>query len=330
METRTGRLRAGTAGVALPEELQSILRRHRATTDNAISDAFEALRPGSNVPRAGEPKPWERALLRHALFHATRAAEQGDEHRGREAIALVEALDGYWPPAGSTPDAPVALVSAADCQPEDSAEYAATLYLAAAATLRAAPALPLSRLEHALGVVEAAGFAPLVGAAVGAIVLLRERDPAGVHDSYTVTPLPGTVFIDWSTSSVRTAESIVHEAAHSILNELLDATGSRLPDDRTWYSVWKATQRPAFGILHAGFAFAMVLRFLRACLDHDVGDPWEEAYCRERLRAEGENMQAMEKSLQEVIACVSDKHIAAFLRAEVERVLALASRAASR
>jgi hypothetical protein len=31
-----------------------------------------------------------------------------------------------------------------------------------------------------------------------------------------------------------------------------------------------------------------------------------------------------------VIACVSDKHITAFLRAEVERALAFASRAASR
>lgn len=108
-----------------------------------------------------------------------------------------------------------------------------------------------------------AGFGGLATGHSRVLVLLRDRALGETARSWTTARFPGTVHTDVHEPIELFARDVVHEAAHSCLNELLMATQVQLPETPGFYSPWKRTARPPFGFLHSVWAFANVLIFLR-------------------------------------------------------------------
>ncbi len=117
---------------------------------------------------------------------------------------------------------------------------------------------------------------------LGQIIVLSPPDGEDTESkSYTLTMTPCVIYMNAAGSLQEIAETIVHESAHNQLNELLSLTPP-LRLNSKWFSPWKKTYRPAFGILHACYAFSQVSMFLRWLGEVGVGD-WVEDVRRRRL-----------------------------------------------
>ncbi|MFD4906577.1 aKG-HExxH-type peptide beta-hydroxylase [Kitasatospora purpeofusca] len=116
------------------------------------------------------------------------------------------------------------------------------------------------------------GFADLLAAHAVVLCLLRAKKLGDILDSWTITRLPGTVFLDHVSDPVVLARDLIHEAGHNWLNDALTATACKISDDESFYSPWKQTTRPAFGFLHACWAFPLTMIYTARVLDRTGGD----------------------------------------------------------
>lgn len=118
-----------------------------------------------------------------------------------------------------------------------------------------------TQLEEAWAVVEGASShaAAIVRSEVQHVVPLRMADR---HTSFSLSNLPGAIFVGAGRSRWPVAEALVHEAAHLRLNHAAEAApltfGSR---DTVCYSPWRDDPRPVEGIVHGAYAFTLVLGF---------------------------------------------------------------------
>lgn len=116
------------------------------------------------------------------------------------------------------------------------------------------------------------GFGNLLAAHAVVICLLRRRKLGDTLGSWTITRLPGTIFCDHTGDPVVLARDLIHEAGHNWLNDALTATSSKIPDEPRFYSPWKKTPRPAFGFLHACWAFPLTMIYTARVLEQTTGD----------------------------------------------------------
>lgn len=115
------------------------------------------------------------------------------------------------------------------------------------------------------------GFGDLLAAHAVVVVLLRCKQLGDTLDSWTITRLPGTVFCDHVDEPVVLARDLIHEAGHNWLNDALTATATRISDEAQFYSPWKETMRPAFGFLHACWAFPLTMIYTARVLPETTG-----------------------------------------------------------
>ncbi len=119
-------------------------------------------------------------------------------------------------------------------------------------------------LEHVRNGFEAAataGFGALLRDHAPIVCLLGRK---ALHDtllSWTITRLPGTVFTDYTGHPLILARDLIHEAGHNWLNDALSACHVTIPAGQRFYSPWRATERPAFGFLHACWAFPLTVLY---------------------------------------------------------------------
>lgn len=133
---------------------------------------------------------------------------------------------------------------------------------------------------------DAAGFGWLLSAHAVVVCFLRRKRLGDTLDSWTISRLPGTVFCDHVGNPVILARDLIHEAGHNWLNDALAGTSCTINGEARFYSPWKGTKRPAFGFLHACWAFPLTMiyaarvmhqtdsevrRFLTAYLDQQRG-----------------------------------------------------------
>jgi hypothetical protein len=119
----------------------------------------------------------------------------------------------------------------------------------------------------------ATGFGDLLAAHAVVLCLLRRKNLGGTLDSWTITRLPGTVFCDHAADPVVLARDLIHEAGHNWLNDALTATACKIiGDEAEFYSPWKKTARPAFGFLHACWAFPLTMIYTARVLERTTGD----------------------------------------------------------
>lgn len=114
------------------------------------------------------------------------------------------------------------------------------------------------------------GFGPLLEQHAPVVCLLEHRDLADTLFSWSITRLPGTVFTDCTNHPEVLARDLIHEAGHHWLNDALAFTEAVLPDEVTFYSPWRATQRPVFGFLQACWAFSLTMRYSACALEHST------------------------------------------------------------
>ncbi|MFF4650908.1 aKG-HExxH-type peptide beta-hydroxylase [Streptomyces sp. NPDC001380] len=117
-----------------------------------------------------------------------------------------------------------------------------------------------------------AGFGALLADHAVVLCLLRPRRLGETLDSWTITRLPGTVFCDHAGDPVVLARDLIHEAGHNWLNDALTATGTKIREEERFFSPWKGTNRPAFGFLHACWAFPLTMLYTARVLDRTSGD----------------------------------------------------------
>ncbi|WP_052069386.1 aKG-HExxH-type peptide beta-hydroxylase [Streptacidiphilus albus] len=112
------------------------------------------------------------------------------------------------------------------------------------------------------------GFGPLLEQHAPVICLLEHRDLADALFSWSITRLPGTVFTDYTDHHEILARDLIHEAGHHWLNDALALAAAELPEDVTFYSPWRRTERPVFGFLHACWAFSLTMIYSARALEH--------------------------------------------------------------
>ena len=107
-------------------------------------------------------------------------------------------------------------------------------------------------------------FNDFVTQAMGMLIELDPKNDEEHSESYTITALHASIFMDSHSMAVRNAETLVHEATHNWLNYLFDYYEEPLPKTPNWLSPWRGVERPVAGMVHALAAFSFVVLFLRA------------------------------------------------------------------
>ncbi len=135
-----------------------------------------------------------------------------------------------------------------------------------------APAVELRDLTTvAFATAAKTGFAALVAGHAAVVCLLRHKQFGDTLNSWTISRLPGTIFTDHIDDPAVLARDIIHEAGHNWLNDALAACDVKISTDAEFFSPWKKTTRPAFGFLHACWAFPLTMLYSARSLDRVSG-----------------------------------------------------------
>lgn len=186
----------------------------------------------------------------------------------------------------------------------------------------------------ALGLVRAAiasatehGFGTLLTQHAAVICLLNRRRLDETLHSWALTRLPGTVFTDYTTHPEVLARDLIHEAAHNWLNDALAAHDVSLPTDVTFFSPWRGTDRPVFGFLHACWAFALTVLYVREARRSATGAvaPFLDTH----LRHQAVQFAAATEQLEQALSYVSAHEIRERIGRAVGKVVSPAGSAAS-
>jgi HEXXH motif-containing protein len=115
-------------------------------------------------------------------------------------------------------------------------------------------------------------------------VPLRQGESA--HYSFTLSHVPGLLFVGGSPRLLTVVEALIHEAGHARLHHA-NEVHPLVPQGQSesFYSPWRADPRPSSGVLHGFYVFALVLLFWIDVLE-SRGAPLtgeEEKYIRSRV-----------------------------------------------
>lgn len=143
-------------------------------------------------------------------------------------------------------------------------------YLLGPNTAAAPPAQrELTATAYAMGA--EAGFAGLLADHAVVACLLRRKNLGDTLISWSITRLPGTLFCDHIGDPAVLGRDLIHEAGHNWLNDALAATACKISDEAEFYSPWRKTSRPAFGFLHACWAFPLTMIYTTRILPDTDG-----------------------------------------------------------
>ncbi|WP_049568821.1 aKG-HExxH-type peptide beta-hydroxylase [Streptomyces sp. SBT349] len=224
--------------------------------------------------QAGTPESPESAAADYCLtHHALEGAEAAARARDTAAFDWYSAHPDANAPALSTPTAVgprIILTPNLDRLPRS--EISETpYYILCPDTTPAPPDLrELATTAYAAGVRH--GFADLLAGHAVVVCLLRRKKLGDTLDSWTITRLPGTIYCDHVDEPTVLARDLIHEAGHNWLNDALAATACKTSDEAKFHSPWKKTTRPAFGFLHACFAFPLTMIYTARALPETSGD----------------------------------------------------------
>jgi HEXXH motif-containing protein len=250
-------------------------------------------------------RPADYAVLNHVMLQLRLAA------RDRDAAAVRSALE-TWDNSAAWRMREVAVVAADSCDTRTVDGLDGSVYWLRPDTW---PTAATTReLDETLEAVRRAGFAALVASATGVVVRLDPPAPGSSPVSFTLSFLPGTAHLAWSALPADRGEALVHEAAHSWLNESRGPLGATFPSTPWFDSPWRGVPRPPLGLLHAAFAFSTVACYLDAY-------PWPAdlaAERRERVAAERTLLRRHAGTITQVISMVPDPAVAQMVRRQVD------------
>ncbi|MFI1864376.1 aKG-HExxH-type peptide beta-hydroxylase [Streptomyces jumonjinensis] len=227
------------------------------------------IRPGVQPPQPTTSTAADYCLAHHALEGAEAAARADDAATFDWYVAHPDA--GATAVSIPTPVGTRVVVTPTLADLPRSAISETPYYVLGPATETAEPHL-CKLAADAYTSAERAGFGDLLAAHAVVLCLLRAKSLGETLDSWTISRLPGTVFMDHVDDPVVLARDLIHEAGHNWLNDALAATGCKISDTARFHSPWKQTTRPAFGFLHACWAFPLTMLFTAHALTSTEGD----------------------------------------------------------
>ncbi|MER5741104.1 HEXXH motif-containing putative peptide modification protein [Streptomyces sp. NPDC002262] len=115
------------------------------------------------------------------------------------------------------------------------------------------------------------GFGDLLADHAVVTCLLRRKALGDTLISWAITRLPGTVYTDHVDDPAVLGRDLIHEAGHNWLNDALTSTGCKLDEAETFHSPWRNSPRPAFGFLHACWAFPLTMIYTARVLAETTG-----------------------------------------------------------
>lgn len=227
------------------------------------------IRPGTRPTQCGISPAADYCLAHHTLEGAEAAARVGNS-----------ATFGWYtdhPDADATTRTTPTAVGARVVVAPDLAELprspiSETPYYVLGPGTEPAPSHVRNLAAVAYATATDSGFGELLAAHAVVLCLLRAKNLGDTLDSWTITRLPGTVFMDHVGEPVVLARDLIHEAGHNWLNDALTATGCTIDDQAHFRSPWKKTTRPAFGFLHACWAFPLTMLYTAHALKSATGD----------------------------------------------------------
>lgn len=90
-------------------------------------------------------------------------------------------------------------------------------------------------------------------------------DKRMVHNSFSINPLHGAIFLSEHYSYLAMAEAMVHEFYHNQLSLLMTVDQYfNQPDQPTLYSPWRKDPRPLFGLYHGIYVFTGLLEYYQS------------------------------------------------------------------
>lgn len=268
-----------------------------------IASAFPDTRPPHASPVHGVVGY---ALAHHAVEGMREGALQHDAAMVRQACAVLEKTQRSNLVAVGHTDA-IKLTEMPSDMP---------LWAASTRGVDSAPDEITHLVKEASAAAVEAGYGWLVQHALGVVVTLHERRFDEATSSWTVSRLPCTMYTDYYPDGPLLGKDLVHEAAHSWLNECLTVSAEQLDDSQAAYwSPWKQRARTAFGLLHSAFAFSCVINYLTWLRDNAPG-PQPLAYCDRRLPDERARLAEAAPGIESVLEDIIDDPIRNMVLAE--------------
>ncbi|MFH8380129.1 aKG-HExxH-type peptide beta-hydroxylase [Kitasatospora sp. NPDC018058] len=289
------------------------LQERKAERTRRIADLL-----GSNLDGHG---PTGGAVAHAVAHHLLEGAEQAATNRDGDLLSWYRRTElrdlAYLASADSRSGAHLLL------NPEDGkllqSPLSETAYYLIAPETTAAPARLHELLTAALGSARKHGFGDLLDQHAPIVCLLERRELRDTLFSWSITRLPGTVFTDYTDATEVLARDLLHEAGHHWFNEALAMASVSLPDDVTFYSPWRETDRPAFGFLHACWAFSLTVIYSAAVLD-DV-PPAVHAFLSDYLAVQSRLLRAAARDFAEAATLITSEPLRAQVASAVDTAL---------
>lgn len=296
-------------------ELGALARRHRAVRlEQVLRAAEEACEMELPRPDGARETIVAEAVAHHLMYRAQHLSEADGGASFRQMMAWFADLGRGWNDSAGT----LNLVSAdsRQCDQVDDSEHDSPLFILRGESANAGH-VPTEELE----LLAACGLDVVLQESLGVLIHLGECDLHLPSRSYSVSALPCSVFLDRCPKYVRHAEMVLHEASHCLLNSALHAAGESLPLEPLHYSPWKQMDRPPHGIVHASFAFSLLVLYFDGALADSRLDEASHAYCATRLRSEITRLERGADTTQRCLELVGHPAIRGALRVCHERAL---------
>lgn len=251
------------------------------------------------------------ALTHHFVYAVNNAVQ---EQRLADADSLTEMWPKYYdePSLDVLAGHPVTITERDSCLQRDDKNFESPLYLyLPGATALSPKDSDASRWNDAGAAIEDSGLAWIARSALGIVVTLDARERQDTTHSHTLKALPGTIFMDSVRDPVRLGEIVLHESAHAFLNDVLRAYNVQLDPEARWYSPWKGVYRPAYGLLHAGFAFGVLQKYFQ---HFGYLAQTTSAYAKVRFETGAEQWDAARSSVTDALQEIKQEPVVDLLR----------------
>ncbi|MEV0410681.1 HEXXH motif-containing putative peptide modification protein [Streptomyces sp. NPDC050448] len=268
----------------LPADLRAQVDAYRQAKIERIDGLLGTLGAEDEYAWGGAANcdlPLRYALAHHVFEGVSRAVREGDRKAVDAAMALRTGKTSSLRPLRAQ-GMPIIVMHPAwreltdDASlGEDAAHASAPVALVSPELCTTAAAADRGLVTRALGTAVDAGFGATVLRNTRIIALIAELTPNnGKIRSWTTSALPATAHLDYFTEHRYVSRELIHEAAHTELNDLfsaLDIAGEIHRSGAKFYAPWLQTERPVFGFLHGTWAFSHVALYCRWLLNARLG-----------------------------------------------------------
>lgn len=300
--------------IAAVLDLDTITTHRRRRTDAAL----DLLHPGRHAPPSDEELPTAYALAHHRIEGAEKAARHRD----------TTTLDWYRTTAGpvlarlvnSSRRGPRIVIAPSEDEMIRGPHSDTPYYVLGPGTTGATESLT-ELADEAFDHIALTGLDELVRSHAAVICLTGRRRPDQTLRSFAITRLPATVFTDHTGDAAVLGRDLVHEAAHNWLNDALAALQDTIPDEKTYFSPWRGTERPAYGFLHACFAFPLTVIY--AAMTLPTASKTGHAVLADHLRRQHAQLAAARDDFPRALELVTDTGLRERLDSVFQRACAL-------